>query len=343
MAATIQELRILLAVLLPFACLVTYFRFYVRYSRGKLWWDDFWVLVSTMCAIVFVAASMLHVQDPASLPQHVKISVYYMCAQFFYAVVWTARISILFTVMRLCFFGKLRRLLFWMAVLFFFTWAILFAQVWWVCERQPDWKELPTPQCALGLDVAIAQLITDVISDIMLIAAPTRLLWRARLQRSLKVRLLAVFATTAIGTIVSLYHAYCVIRFGGIPEFLAATVQLSISLLVANLSVIVAVIYRLRPENESDNTEPVSVTTIGGRGRKQRHPLSTMGATVTAGTQINVHIVQTNGGWNDTISGVESANNDRQKRDPSPNHTSDPLELDELKASGGDIASAPTA
>ncbi|KAJ7605107.1 hypothetical protein DFH06DRAFT_260841 [Mycena polygramma] len=303
MALTIEKLHILLGVLPPLACLVTYFRLYVRYTRGKLWWDDFWAGVSTMCAIVVVAASILHLQDPASLSQHVKISVYYMLAQSFYAVVWTARISILFTVMRLCFFGVLRRLLFWMAVLFFVTWAVLFAQVWWVCERQPGWKDLPTPQCALGLDVAIAQLITDVISDSILIAAPMRLLWRVQLQRGLKLRLRAVFATTAIATAVSLYHAYCVIRFGGLRELVAAAVQLSTSLLVANLSVIVAVIFRLRPDNESDNTEPVSVATIGAmRGGAQRHTVSTMGATVTGGPQINVQLVQTNGGWNDTAS-----------------------------------------
>ncbi|KAJ7833242.1 hypothetical protein B0H14DRAFT_3462867 [Mycena olivaceomarginata] len=52
--------------------------------------------MATLCAIVFVAAAMLHVQDPGSLPQNVKISVYYMCAQFFYAVVWTIQISVMF-------------------------------------------------------------------------------------------------------------------------------------------------------------------------------------------------------------------------------------------------------
>ncbi|KAJ7793044.1 hypothetical protein B0H14DRAFT_3498578 [Mycena olivaceomarginata] len=52
--------------------------------------------MATLCAIVFVVAAMLHVQDPGSLPQNVKISVYYMCAQFFYAVVWTIQISVMF-------------------------------------------------------------------------------------------------------------------------------------------------------------------------------------------------------------------------------------------------------
>ncbi|KAJ7843621.1 hypothetical protein B0H14DRAFT_2585606 [Mycena olivaceomarginata] len=65
--ASLVPLYLLLCVLLPFACLVTHFRLYIRFSRGKLWWDDFWAFMATLCAIVFVAAAMLHVQDPGVL------------------------------------------------------------------------------------------------------------------------------------------------------------------------------------------------------------------------------------------------------------------------------------
>ncbi|KAF7340300.1 hypothetical protein MVEN_01949100 [Mycena venus] len=310
MVATIEQLRILLCILLPFACLVTYFRLYVRYSRGQLWWDDFWAFMATMCAITFVAAAMLHVQDPGTLAQNVKVSVYYMCAQFFYAVVWTARISVMFNVIRLSpslsFFRRLRQLLYSVVVVFFVAWTVLFAQVWWVCERQPGWKNQAAPQCALGRDVAIAQLITDVLSDTILIAAPISLLWRVKLQRGLKFRTRAVFATTSIGTAVSLYHAYCVFRFGGIPEFLAATLQLSISLLVANLPVLVVVIFQLKSDSETDNVEPISAVIFA---RSKKHALlSTFGATTTqiqGGTKMDVHIVETSNKWTDDDSGVE--------------------------------------
>ncbi|KAJ7018954.1 hypothetical protein C8F04DRAFT_1324694 [Mycena alexandri] len=338
MPATIEQLRIVLGVVLPFACLVTYFRLYVRYRRGKLWWDDFWVFICTLCAITFVAASLLHVQNPGTLKQNVKVSVYYMCAQFFYAVVWTARISILFTVIRLS-FGRMRRLLFWVAIAFFGTWGILFAQVWWVCERQPGWKAMATPQCALGLDVAIAQLITDVLSDLILIAAPMHLLWRVQLQRGLKLRLRAVFATTSIGTAVSLYHAYCVLRFGGIPEFLAATIQvLSVSLLVANLAVIVAVVFRLKTDSETDNIEPLSVVTIGSaRARPKNLGLSTLGAMTTQmddTTKINVHIVHTNDRWTkSTPTGVDDEGVNKFVVNDGP----DRLELKVLSAQHGFI------
>ncbi|KAJ7303461.1 hypothetical protein DFH08DRAFT_986535, partial [Mycena albidolilacea] len=232
-------------VLLPFACLVTYFRLYVRYSRGQLWWDDFWAFMATVCAITFAAAADRFYRT------RVQYSLYSR----------TTRISVMFNVIRLSptlsFFRRLRQLFYLVVVVFFFAWTVLFAQVWWICERQPAWKKQAASQCALGRDVAIALLITDVLSDAVLIAAPITLLWRVKLQRGLKFRTRAVFATTSIGTPVSLYHAYCVFRFGGIPEFLAATLQLSISLLVANLPVIVAVVFRLKSDSETDNVEPI--------------------------------------------------------------------------------------
>ncbi|KAJ7885755.1 hypothetical protein B0H14DRAFT_2338562, partial [Mycena olivaceomarginata] len=300
-----------------FACLVTHFRLYVRFSRGKLWWDDFWAFMATLCAIVFVAAAMLHVQDPESLPQNVKVSVYYMCAQFFYAVVWTTRISVMFNVIRLSFVGPVRQLLFSVVIVFFVAWVVLFAQVWWVCERQPGWKEKSAPQCALGTDVAIAQLITDALSDLILIATPMRLLWRVRLQRGLKFRLRAVFATTSIGTAVSLYHAYCVLRFGGVPEFLAATLQLSVSLLVANLPVLVAVIFRLKSDSESDNVEPFS-TVFFAATRSKKDASSTVGETRTdGGTKIDVHITQTDSRWTDSADdGDEAVGSDKLELKP---------------------------
>jgi len=230
-----------------------------------------------------------------------------MCAQFFYAVVWTARISIMFTVIRLS-FGQMRRLLFGIVIAFFVAWLILFSQVWWVCENQPGWKDLLVPQCALGEDVAIAQLTTDVLCDVILIAAPMRLLWRVQLDRGLKLRLRAVFATTAIGTAVSLYHAYCVLKFGGLLEFLAATVQLATNLIVVNLPVIVAVVFRLKTDSESDNVAPLSGIVTIGSARNRRNGRSgqttTFGTTTLGGsevgTKLNVHIVQTNSQWGDT-------------------------------------------
>lgn len=61
----------------------------------------------------------------------------------------------------------------------------------------------------------------------ILIIAPMRLFWGVRLQRSLKLRLIAVFTTTAITTVVGLYHSYTVFRVGeaALGEVMSSTIQ----------------------------------------------------------------------------------------------------------------------
>ncbi len=55
--------------------------------------------------------------------------------------------------------------------------------------------------------------------------------------------------------------------------------ETSISLLVANLSVIIAFIFRLKPDSETENTSPLSITTFGKRGGrpKKANLFSTIG------------------------------------------------------------------
>jgi hypothetical protein len=179
-----------------------------------------------------------------------------MCAQFFYAVAWAARLSILFTMIRLA-IGRLRTFLIYMAMAFGMTWAILFAQVWWVCEKEAGWKDQPIPQCDLGLNVAVAQVITDVLCDAILIFIPIRLIWGVKLTRAQKIRVSAIFSTTIITTAVSLNHAYAVLRRGGLDEALAAIIQDAVSLMVANFSVIIAFFFRI-------STEPSSIPGSSG-------------------------------------------------------------------------------
>lgn len=81
--------------------------------------------------------------------------------QFYYATIWTARFSLLFTIIRLRPRGFLAYIVKGLVPAFAVTWLIMLAQAFWVCERQPDWKQAPVPQCVLGKDVAIAQVISE--------------------------------------------------------------------------------------------------------------------------------------------------------------------------------------
>ncbi|TFK45569.1 hypothetical protein OE88DRAFT_1740163 [Heliocybe sulcata] len=249
--AQFKELRVLSLTLPVFAIAITLFRLCIRAHRRQLWWDDFWAMAAVLCTVLFVTAMELHFRDESSYSRTTKIALYYMLSQFFYAINWCSKLSILSTSIRLTTKGRFRNLLITAGCMFVLTWTILFSQVFWVCERQPGWKDTPQPQCDLGRNVAIAQVISDVLTDAILIAAPLKLIWRVKLTRPRKTRIVVVFSSTIIATVVSLYHAYAILRFGGFVEARAAVIQDGVSLIVADLSVLVAFFGRLGSIDDS--------------------------------------------------------------------------------------------
>ncbi|KAG2095711.1 uncharacterized protein F5147DRAFT_717943 [Suillus discolor] len=211
-------------------------------------------------------ADCLYLQDYKKYPQSSRIALYYIVSQSFYGVVWSSKLSMLFTIVRLTIPGRFRRFLLCTVAFFGIIWALLFSQLWWICETEPDWKKQPLPQCDLGGRIAITQMITDVLADVILIVAPFSLIYKVRLSRSQKVRILAVFSTSAVTTIVSLTHAYYILSGGGLREVMAGIVECSMSLIVVNLSVVVAFIFRLSSDDDSPST-PTPMVTFGGQRR----------------------------------------------------------------------------
>lgn len=268
------EVVIVDIVLTIVAAIVTSLRLCLRTQKRCLWIDDMWAALGMVFTFMLLIADCLYLQYYEMYPQDTRIALYYMIAQFFYAVVWSSRLSILFTVVRLTIPGTLiRKALISTAITFGVVWALLFSQVLWICETQPGWKIQPHPQCDLGRSVAIAQIITDVLGDTVLIFAPFSLIYRIRLSSPQKIRVLAVFSASMITTIVSLTHAYYISSNGGTKEVMAGVVEASVSLIVANLSVVVAFFFRLSAE---DDSTPVSIVTFGSQPKKRvRDPLAT--------------------------------------------------------------------
>ncbi|KAG1725772.1 hypothetical protein EDD22DRAFT_450593 [Suillus occidentalis] len=233
------------------ATVVTSFRLYVRVRQRRLWIDDAWATLGMIFDFILLVALCLYLQDFEKYPQGTRIALYYTVAQCFYIVVWSSRLSILFTIVRLTVPGTFfRRVLITTAIIFGVVWALLFSQLWWICENVPGWKTQPRPQCNLGRNVAITQIITDVLGDSVLIFAPFYLIYGVRLSRGQKVRVLSVFSASAITTVAST------------------------SLIVANLSVVVAFIFHLNAEDDAPSS-PTPIITFGSLPRKRvRDPLA---------------------------------------------------------------------
>ncbi|KAG2747541.1 hypothetical protein P692DRAFT_20834567 [Suillus brevipes Sb2] len=272
---TLAQTEVVEIVITIIATVVTSFRLYVRVRQRRLWIDDAWATLGMIFDFTLLVALCLYLQDFEKYPQGVRVALYYISAQSFYIAVWSSRLSILFTIVRLTVPGTFfRRVLITTAIIFGIVWALLFSQLWWICENIPGWKTQPRPQCNLGRTVAITQIITDVLGDSVLIFTPFCLIYRVRLSRGQKVRVLSVFSASAITTVVSLIHAYYIFSGGGIRVIMTAIVEASISLIVANLSVVVAFIFHLNAEDDAPSS-PTPIITFGSLPRKRaRDPLA---------------------------------------------------------------------
>ncbi|KAJ7132408.1 hypothetical protein C8R44DRAFT_773998 [Mycena epipterygia] len=251
------QLKITSATCSFFALGTTIYRLYKR--RGRFWADDAWALFAFMALIIQVVAIFLHIPVPNNLSKTARVAAYYLTAFSFYVVIWGSRLSILFSIVRIDPSEYRRKKLFWIAVAFVAATLFLFAQLLWVCEPEPVWKDAPNPQCQLPLQVAICQLVTDVIADTILLLAPIPL-FKNLADKVLRRKLTLIFSTCVVTTIVSLVHAAFILRNGGVKVVISALVEDCLSLIVANIPVVVTSVVNIA--SETDQVRTVQTTSL---------------------------------------------------------------------------------
>ncbi|KIJ37406.1 hypothetical protein M422DRAFT_177900, partial [Sphaerobolus stellatus SS14] len=242
------------------AVLSTVYRLIIR--RERLWWDDVcfayrsvkainmfskaWAFISMVALFIQISSVFMHVPHSSkrSMPS------YYLMATSFYAIIWSARLSILFSIIRLDQNPKRKKTLLYISSIYILVAVLLLAQLFWVCEPEQShnhWKDFDTPQCTLNKQVAICQLISDIIADLTLLIAPIKLFSEMGDKR-LQIRLLIIFSTCIVTTIISLVHATYILMQGGPKVLIAAVVEARdcMSLFVCNVPVVATALLRLR-------------------------------------------------------------------------------------------------
>lgn len=234
------------------AILSTIYRLILR--RNRLWWDDGWAVFSLLALIIQIASVWMHVSNPADLSPVNRVAAYYLLATSFYAVIWSARLSILYSVIRLDPSPHRRKILLYIAAGYMTVTVILLCQLFWICEPENmgnHWKDLRNPQCTLNKQVAICQLVSDIIADLILILAPVKLFSELG-DRKLRVRLVMIFSTCIVTTIVSLVHATYILTLGGPKVLIAALVEDCMSLFVCNVPVVATALFNLREKTPEE-------------------------------------------------------------------------------------------
>ncbi|RXW18178.1 hypothetical protein EST38_g7675 [Candolleomyces aberdarensis] len=98
----------------------------------------------------------------------------------------------------------------------------------------------------------------------ILISAPIYMVFKSSgLSLAQKIRLTALFSTTMITTVVSLTHAYMILRVAGVQEGLAAIIEATVSLIIANLSVIIAFFFRITTEDTTPTGPAFATNRLG--------------------------------------------------------------------------------
>lgn len=244
------------------AAFITICRLVIRIHDKKWGWDDFCAAVALVTGGLMLTGALILIGPTPSMTDLTMVAGYYITACGFYACIWACRFSILCTISRItpAWWRPYIR-----AMFFAFGGMYLFLTIQAIvhCESDPSWKP---GQCSLGRQVAAAQLVTDIVSDLMLSLAPVRLLWQSNLSRAQRIRLITVFASCILTSLVSLAHAYCIWVNKGLDEVYSAMYELSVSIIVCSLSVLVGFFSRLRKSSKGlmDSTSNDRSGTRGG-------------------------------------------------------------------------------
>ncbi|KIK52722.1 hypothetical protein GYMLUDRAFT_233294 [Collybiopsis luxurians FD-317 M1] len=290
---TIKDVRNIAIAGLTIAIFMTFIRLGIRVRNRKLGWDDFWAAASIVGAILLMTGTLIILEPKPWMSEATLVGGYYITSEGFYCIVWTSRLSILGTIIRIS-PSSMRKVLYFVGGAFGVMWSFLAIQEIVICEREPGWKEAVPTQCHLGKTVAIAQLATDIIADLCLIIAPIHLFRRSMLPAGQRARLNIVFSTCFLTTIVSLVHAYWIFANRGLNEIFTGIFETTISMIVASLNVIVGLLYQLATKGESPS--PSRQT---GRGIELHNR-------ATNGGPISVDITTTM--WTDAETGTKVTN-----------------------------------
>ncbi|KAH7913181.1 hypothetical protein BJ138DRAFT_670414 [Hygrophoropsis aurantiaca] len=244
-----RTVRVVVTVFHAIAISLTIFRLSYRGYMRRFWWEDAWAslgLVSDMLCLLCTWLQILPGTGYNDMPIN-NIASNWILAIAFTSVLWSARMSILCSIIRV---GnpdlKHRRFAIGVAIAFGVMWIGLMAQKLNVCYHH---------QCMMTRNVAISQLITDCIADTVLVALPFRLLQGVKLSRNRRILICCAFSASFLITAVTIIHTALLFGTPSIKTTFVAHGKAALSLVVCNTLVIVTFSYRVFRRNGSHDLD----------------------------------------------------------------------------------------
>ncbi|OAX41686.1 hypothetical protein K503DRAFT_461897 [Rhizopogon vinicolor AM-OR11-026] len=252
---SLTTLQVVVTAFHIFAIIISTFRLAYRHSKHLLWWDDALTagaMITDVMSLVFVwivmAPPTYHESD------QVLIAARWGMIFSFTTCLWLARLSIVFSIIRLASReDRMRKIARWAAVVFTGLCVLLLAQKTYVCADDESWLyHHDIIDCRLGSSVAAVQLATDFVSDIALVLMSIRLLREIHLPKDQHILIISVFSSSIIISLVSIVHVIFASQTDVYMQSITAQLELALSLIVCNLLVIVTYIYRIFRHEDLD-------------------------------------------------------------------------------------------
>ncbi|KAG2142903.1 uncharacterized protein EDB93DRAFT_598670 [Suillus bovinus] len=245
-----------MSVVQGMAIALTIFRVSFRLHIRRFWWEDAWAAIAGSCGIVHLISSWVHLFS-FDIEGTTRVVSFWATTLMTTCINWSARMSILFAIARVARpTQRLYQLSMGFAILFFLTWGGLIAGKARETELSSDWYELPWPSCRITYSMAAYQLATKSVADTILVVFSFRLLWNVSLPSRQRRMILAIFSSSIIMTMFSLFRAITNFLLTTWIEVIAVNLELSFSLIICNLLVVVTYAYRVlnrKPDDLEDD------------------------------------------------------------------------------------------
>ncbi|KAJ8592509.1 hypothetical protein M405DRAFT_46246 [Rhizopogon salebrosus TDB-379] len=245
---SLTTLQVVVTTFHILAIIISTFRLAYRQSKHLLWWDDAFTAAAMITdGMTLVLVWLVMAPPPFHESDQVRVAARWSMIFSFTTSLWLARLSIVFSIMRLApREHRMRKIAKWSAAIFAGLCIVLLIQKTYICAHDASWyHNQRIIDCRLGSSVAAVQFATDFVSDIALVFMSTRLLREIHLPMGQRILIISVFSTSIIISLVSIVHVIFAAQTDVYMQSITAQLELALSLIVCNLLVIVTYIYRV--------------------------------------------------------------------------------------------------
>lgn len=241
------------------------FRLIQRCRTKHYYWDDLLVLCCLICDVTLFVVVLTREREFLGKELRGTLSAWHLLLQLCVpSVVWSSRISIAFSLLRLIKFDIWRkRLMIVVIIAFVLVWATIVISAF-VCNKYngtPKHSKLSHSSCSKSI-IRITSFAAYITADGFLIYISLRLLRNLRLPRGRRLMVRVVFSSLGLSTVTGLIHDGISIDHS--PQArrvqqLTNMLKAPVALIVCSLIVVMPCIYRLFKKDDEFGMTSISI------------------------------------------------------------------------------------